>query len=123
MYGVPADLDLTGFHGTTLILIGVAEQTLHFTFQPETPSPLYEVVVEGGWDLRDAAGDIIDRKQDHATRDVYRVHRVLGRTVVSSAVDGPKSFTLQFDSGHKLTVYDDSDRYESFSIQPGDVYV
>ena len=123
LYGVPADLDLSGFHGTTLILIGVAEHTLHFTFQPETPAPLHEIVVEGGWEVRDSNGALVDRVAEHATREVYRIHRLLSRTVVASTLDAPRSFTLRFDSGYSLTIYDDSEQYESFSIQPGDVFV
>ena len=123
MYGVPANLDLTGFHGATLIQIGVAEHTLQFVFQPPLPNPLHCIMVEGTWEIRDADGAILDRVQDHASRDVYRVHKLLSRDVVSSVVDAPRSFTLSFDSGHHLQVFDDSKQYESFSIQPGDIFV
>jgi hypothetical protein len=123
MHGVPANLDLTGFHGATLIQIGVAEQTLHFVFQPPLPNPLHYIMVEGAWEIRDAGGAILDRVQEHASRDVYRIHKLLSRDVVGSVVDAPRSFTLRFDSGHELQVFDDSRQYESFSIQPVDVFV
>jgi len=123
VYGVPVDLDLSGFHGATLIQIGVAEHTLHFVFQPPLPNPLHSIMVEGGWEIRDTDGTILDRVQEHASRDVYRIHKLLSRDVISSVVDAPRSFTLRFDSGHQLQVFDDSTQYESFSIQPGDVFV
>ena len=34
-----------------------------------------------------------------------------------------KSFTLIFQNGHALTVFDENEQYKSFSIQPGDIYV
>ena len=123
MYGVPADLDLTGFHGATLVQIGVAEHTLHFNFQEAGPGPLRYILVEGGWEVRTAAGDIRDQVQEHATRDCYRIHRLLSQSVVSTSVDAPRSFALRFESGLELRVFDDSEQYESFSIQPGDVFV
>jgi hypothetical protein len=123
VYGVPTNLDLTGFHGATLIQIGVAEQTLHFVFQPPVPKPLHYIVVEGSWEVRDADGAILDRVQEHASRAMYRIHRLLSHHIVGSVVDPPGSFTLSFDSGHQLQVFDDSTQYESFSIQPGDIFV
>jgi hypothetical protein len=123
VYGVPANLDLTDFHGATLIQIGIAEQTLHFIFQPRLPNPFHYIMVEGSWEVRDADGAILDRVQEHACRATYRIHKLLSRHVVGSVVDAPGSFTLSFDSGHQLQVFDDSQQYESFSIQPGDIFV
>ena len=123
MYGVPADLDLTGFHGARLFQIAVAEHNLHFNFQEADAVPLRYILVEGGWELRTADGEIVDQRQEHATREVYRIHQLLGRAVVDSSIDPPRSFALRFDSGLELRVFDDSEQYESFSIQPGDVYV
>lgn len=123
LYGVPADLDLSGFYGATLIQIGVGENTLHFVFQPPVPRPIHTIMVEGGWVVRDDEGVPIDQVQEHSTRDAYRVHRLLSRDVVGSSLDAPRSFTLKFDSGHELEIIDDSTQYESFSIQPGDIYV
>ncbi len=33
------------------------------------------------------------------------------------------SIALTFDSGHVLRILDDSDRYESFHLQPCDVHI
>jgi hypothetical protein len=38
-------------------------------------------------------------------------------------VQAPDWFSLTFDNGMVLKVYDASQEYESFSIQPGNVYV
>ena len=118
MYGVPADLSLKRFVGATLIQIALGEFQIQFRFQPDS-----EIAVEGRWELREHAGQLVDHAQAAANRDVYRVHQLLGRKVTDSRVDAPKSITLQFDSGHRLEVFDSSQQHESFTIQPGDIIV
>jgi hypothetical protein len=56
-------------------------------------------------------------------RSTYKVHRLLGKRVTGHDLNAPESFKLHFENGLALTVFDDSDRYESFSIQPGDIFV
>ena len=123
MYGVPTDLDLTGFHGATLIQIALAEHNLYFHFQEAEAGPVRSILVEGGWEVRAADGELVDQVQEHATREYYRVHRLLSQSVVGSSVDAPRSFALRFTSGLQLRVFDDSEQYESFAIHPGDVFV
>lgn len=36
--------------------------------------------------------------------------------VVRFSIDPPRSFTLFFDNGLALTIFDDSEQYESFSV-------
>jgi len=43
--------------------------------------------------------------------------------VAGTEVDAPRSFALRFAGGEELRVFDDSDQFESFSIQPGDIFV
>lgn len=50
-----------------------------------------------------------------------RAHSLLTLTVVSFHLEPPESFTLIFDDGQQLRVFDNSDRYESFSF--GGVYI
>ncbi len=42
--------------------------------------------------------------------------RVLGLTVARFEIDSPRSFTLVFDPGYRLTIFDDSEQYESFEV-------
>jgi hypothetical protein len=119
MYGVPADLDLSRFKGATLIFLGVGEFQIQFRFHPKS-----SISAEGKWELRDSAGSLVDEAVEiNAKRDAYRIHAILGKRVESYSVSAPNSFSLQFESGHTLTVFDDSKHYESFSIQPGDIFV
>lgn len=118
MYGVPASLSLERFVGATLIQIAIGEFQVQFRFQPEG-----EIAVQGRWELRDNAGRLVDQAQVTADREAYRVHQLLGRRITGAWVDAPKSIALQFDSGHRLDVFDSSQEYESFTIQPGDIIV
>jgi hypothetical protein len=126
MYGVPSDLDLTRFYGAEVIQLAIGTHQLQVHLQPGEGSSLGQlqtIGIEGHWELRDGSGAVIDQAQDPATREVYRAHRVLGQRVTAGSLDAPKSFSLQFDNGLVLTVFDDSKQYESFFIQPGDIFV
>jgi hypothetical protein len=111
MYGVPADLPIQPFVGRELnqICLGRFQTQLHF-------SGTGSISVEGRWELRDGAGDIVDRAEEHETRESYRIHRLIDAAVARFSIDAPRSFTLFFDNGLALTVFDDSEQYESFSI-------
>jgi hypothetical protein len=120
LHGVPPDLDLRPFHGATLERVDISRFILHLRFAAEA-APV--ISIEGDWELRGPDGRIVDRQTEPADRDAYRLHVLLGRTVAATEVDAPESFLLRFDSGHALRVFDRSRQYESFSIQPGDIYV
>ena len=126
MYGVPHDLDLSRFVGATLIQICLGEFQVQFHFQATGRSGsagMLDIGVEGGWELRDGYGGIIDHSGPNAEREAYRVHRLLGHAVVGTDLDSPRSFALRFAGGGELRIFDDSNQYESFSIQPGDIFV
>jgi hypothetical protein len=119
MHGVPADLDLSKFRAATLIQICIGENQIQFHFHPEG-----SISVEGHWELRDSTGVLVDESIDrNSERDALRAHVLLGKIVEGYSINAPDSFELQFDSGHSLAVFDDSKQYESFSIQPGVIYV
>ena len=120
MYGVPSNLDLMPFQGASLDQIALGQYIIHFHFAAEH-SPV--IGVEGKWELADSAGRILDHQMEPGEREVYRLHVLLGRTVTAGEVHAPDSFTLHFEGGYTLRIYDDSRQYESFSIQPGNVYV
>jgi hypothetical protein len=119
MFGVPPNLDLSRFQGAELIQVSIGCNDVQLNFEPQS-----KISIEGHWELRDQAGTIIDQAQDsNLTRDSYKIHRILGQIVVAHSVKAPESFTLTFDNGMTITVFDSSDRYESFNIQPGNIFV
>jgi len=117
-------LDLARFLGAELIQICIGEFQFQFHFHPTG-----SISVEGKWELRDSAGLLIDGaelskpNESYSRRETFYVHVLLGKSVKSHSVHPPNSFSLRFDSGHTLIIFDDSSQYESFSIQPGDIFV
>ena len=118
MYGVPADLPIPRFVGDFLFSITLAGGSIHFNFNRSGT-----ISVHGGWELVDGVGTTIESYCDFEKREAYRVHMILSQDVIDCALDPPRSFSLTFASGHRLTVYDDSSAYESFSISPDDIFV
>jgi hypothetical protein len=62
-------------------------------------------------------GNLVDSAEPHENRESYRIHRLIDVRVARFSIDPPRSFTLVFDKGLALTVFDDSEQYESFSIK------
>jgi hypothetical protein len=118
MYGVPADLDLSAFEGSTLEQVAIGTHQIAFHFAPQG-----SIAVDGAWELLDRHGAVVDRSLEPSEREVYRVHSCLEQRVLSARVESSSSIALTFYSGHVLRIVDDSDRYESFHLQPGDVHI
>lgn len=114
------DLDLSAFKGSNLTQVCFGEHEIEFRFTPPRI-----ISAEGRWELLDASGAVLDLAARGAYRDknAYRVHLLLGQAVEGWSVDPPKAFSLTFGNALVLRVYDDSERYESFSIQPGDIFI
>jgi hypothetical protein len=88
------------------------------------------ITVEGSWRLEDGKGAVLDaskgRVGEHpGNRSMggWRIRELLSDVVVAAEVASPESFGLTFETGRRLIVFDDSNQYESFSIQPGDIFV
>ena len=118
MHGVPADLPIQRFVGDALFQANISVNSVFFVF-----GRAGTICVYGGWELHDSSGAHIDGMLDPSERDCYRVHVILNADVVSCSIDPPRSFSLNFSTGHRLTIYDDSPGYESFAIQPDDIYI
>jgi len=72
MYGVPADLPIQPFVGQDLnqICLGRFQIQLHC-------SGAGSISVEGRWEMRDAAGNLLDSAEPHESRESYRIHRLI----------------------------------------------
>jgi hypothetical protein len=120
MYGVPPDLPLDRFLGQNCTLIAIGSVEIRFMFPSSGDICVY---IHGRWEVCDDCGRMIDRTREHAERTCYFVHKILESPVHRYAIDAPVSFTLYFENGYSLTIFDDSEQYESFSIQPDGIYV
>ena len=131
MYGVPADLDLSVFQGSRLTQMRILDTGMVY-FDFGELEPRGEIGVEGRWIVQAPDGCIVERTRDASVTENPKgdirgsaapLLRVVGRVVTAWRVDPPTSFTLVFDDGSTLTVFDDSDRLESFCIYPLLVFV
>jgi hypothetical protein len=111
MYGIPQDLRLARLVGQEFNFIGLGRFQIQFHI-----SSLVAIHVEGRWELRDASGALVDSEQEHADRAAYHLHCIIDVPITRFTLDAPLSFTLFFESGHSLTIFDDSEQYESLSV-------
>jgi len=116
MKGVPENLDLTPLLGTRLDYISLGLYQIGFAFAGEPGTSDCVITVEGRWELRDTQGALLDRAMEHGERNSYRIHRLLGRTLVDTRINPPESFTLIFDDGLTLSFIDDLGQYECCHI-------
>ena len=120
MYGVPEDLDLTQFIGTELIQLYINQNGIGFEFHPTG-----YIFCEGKWEAFDHDGEMIDHgsRELGERRSEYRVHRLLGKCVARTKLDPPESFSMIFEDGSILRVFDDSKQYESITIPPSGIFI
>src|SRR5438094_8524476 len=127
MHGVSADLDLRAFHGAFLTQVVIDPWDLQFVFLHSTDMTWRaNITIEGRWELRDMLGSLVEsgiRGVANSDHGPFRVNRLLDHVVTGTLLDPPKSIALTFDNGHILTLFDDSNEFESFSIQPGGIFV
>jgi len=118
MYGVPANLDLSHFHGATCIQVAIGEFQIQFHFDPEG-----SISVDGRWELQNSDGQIADKAMETKDRTTYRIHHILGKLVRETFVNAPRSFGLGFENDYVLEIFDDSEQYESCQIAPTGVVI
>lgn len=118
MYGVPSNLDLSFLHGAVLVQVCLGQFQVQFHF-----APLGSIYVEGDWEFVGADGCVTDRSFPTNERPPFQLHRLLGCAVVGSDLSAPNWFALRFERGEQLRVFDNSRQFESFSIQPGNIFV
>lgn len=111
----PSDLPLDRFVGLDLIQVRLGEHQIQLHFHPSG-----SISIEGHWELHDQSGALVDSAQEHSERETYRIHRLLSTSVIRFSIGAPHSFTLFFASGLALTVFDDSEHYETVSLQFSD---
>jgi hypothetical protein len=111
MYGVPADLDLSVLRGAELIQVCLGRFDIQFQFHP-----IGHVLVTGGWELFDETGVLIGCGVQEGSRPPFQLHRLLGEKIVGISIHAPTYLELVFSNGDTLRLVDNSEQYESFTI-------
>jgi hypothetical protein len=130
----PQDLDLSYLLGRQLTSIGIDQFSLRLFLNAEVlsadrrPSGILDNVVMdsavfigigGSWTLTDQTGAIVDEWMEHFDRKSYQIHVLLGLKLLGYAVPSATTLTLQFEKRFSLSIFDDSDMYETLQIEYG----
>jgi len=125
MYGVPKDLDLSAFIGQTVLQVAIGPHDLQINIHPDL-----NISLTGRWEMRDATGNIVDQSPDGSIASFCTsvtiptwLPRIVSRTFVRLEISPPVWFELEFDTGDRLRVFDDSPYYESCTIWPAGVII
>jgi hypothetical protein len=110
MHGVPTDLDLSALEGAELIQVCLGFNDVQFHFRP-----IGHISVVGRWEFFDDAGVSADHGMESEARPPYQLHRLLGENIVQITL-APEAIDLRFGNGDRLRLNDDSEQYESFTI-------
>ncbi len=113
MYRVLESLPLAKFVGQECIQVGLGEFQIQFHFADGS-----SISAEGKWELWNHNSVLWDQLTPHSQREKYCVHLIIGQRVHSVSINVPTSFTLHFENEFALKIYDDSEYYESFSLNP-----
>jgi hypothetical protein len=111
MHGIPEDLPLRPFVGREFNQVALGRFQAQFH-----SSGTGSIHVESRWELRHSNGELIDRWVEHDKREAYRLHTIIDVPIVGYEINPPRSFTLVFANGQRLSVFDDDPQYEAFSI-------
>lgn len=120
MYRIPADFDWSVLEGLEVIQVCIDQFNLLLQLHPKG-----SINLQCEWSLRDSAGIGIDRHIEHSERKSWRVHCLLAKKITKCIRASERVLIFEFEGGFVLTIEDDSDQYESFSIQVGEhsIYV
>ena len=113
MFGVAEDLDLSGLVDKTLQSISIGAQQLKLAFDDD-----WSVYLQGPWQLETAAGQVAEGKRESLLLTVDDLKPLVGGIVEFAAPMPPDRITLEFGMRGRLTLIDDSELVESFSIEP-----
>ncbi len=117
MNGVPQDLNLDDIIGFGLAQICLGPYSVNFVFESArqiSAQGIVEVVENG---------NVIARWEEHEGWSSTKYHALLRATVSGYSVPNPRLLEIAFKGGLALRVHDSSSHLESFSIQPGNIFV
>lgn len=115
MYGFKDQLMMSWLIGREVTQIGLGQEEVTLTLFPGGA-----LVVPGGWELINPAGQVIDRRVPHAERTEYRVHRLLGAEISDVQVESETRLVVTFGNGHRLVLLDDGAAFDAVMLEPVD---
>jgi hypothetical protein len=114
MYGLPEDLDLSFFIGTTLIQLGMGEHQIAFVLHPDV-----RLSVGSRMRLTNPEAEMFTIDEDYRETAGVLLH-LISHDVQTANRTPSGALRLEWSNGAALEVDDDSDQYESYTINHGD---
>jgi len=68
-------------------------------------------------------GEVVAIWDQHNGWSTTAYHSLLRALVVGCSVPNPEVFVIVFEGNLSLRIYDKSKQFESFSIQPGNIFI
>ena len=118
MFGVAEDLELSGLKGKKLTRLAVSEERVELGFEDD-----WRVTIECTWRLEHGRDVVAVGGREHLLEEIDKLNVLVGAPVSAIEARPPDRIVLQFPDNRTLTVIDDSDILESFSIDPIGVVV
>lgn len=113
MYGLPKDFDVAVLVERKLDLLCFTANTISFTFDGNA-----QITIMGAFIYRQNDHEIADKQI--VPLSTSNLMGLIGKKVCRAASCQDGTLTLHFDNRHILTILDDSQQYESYTIRLGD---
>lgn len=116
MFGLPSDIDLTFFQKQRLIQICFGANDLQLHFDEKASVSITSLIR-----FKSALGDYSETEDYRQLAGVLVT--LLDQTVKSARGEKDGTLELVFESGVSLTVFDNTEHYESYMITHGDTQI
>jgi hypothetical protein len=111
MHRIPEGTDFSPLLGSEVTSISLGMHEINLCFHPEG-----SIRMEGAWSLKNQDGATVDTAMEHADRETWQVHKILGKKITSCVAQAKDRLVIQFED-YTLEIEDDSDHYECFAIE------
>jgi len=115
MYGLDARIDLSFLRGRELQQVAVGLYQVQFHFDEDLA-----ICIEGEFRYSDGDREVLWRQEPNSSSAAASTVALLGAAIRGFTASQDGTLRLEFSNGHRLTIFDSSKDYESYSItRPG----
>ena len=110
MYGLPPDLDLSFWSGTTLdqVCVGQNDIQLHFSL------PAVSLMARTSYRVTTGTGSTV---YENSPRGVSHLIELLGMTVTRALDNGQGTLRIEFGESITVEVFDEDPNYECYQVE------
>jgi hypothetical protein len=112
MYRLPKDINLSFLQSRELVQICFGKYQVQFNFDKDV-----RIFVQNTFSYVDATGSVFEMKT--AASAAVLVDRLIGKTVIDINPTEDGTLHIAFNTGEKLSFFDDDSAYECYEIRNG----